>query len=95
MSTDKLWRPGTEVPEQYGTKALLALIVLAPNGGRRVLMLDGTFVWSRAGLGTAAPSWRGTQWQCRDEFTPASTFVWLQVDALTDILIAEYDIEAL
>lgn len=95
MSNDKLWRPGTEVPEQYGTKALLAVIEPSPDGGRRARLIEGTAVWPRFAGDTALACWRASQWQPGYDFAPASTFFWLPVDALTDILIAEYYIETI
>ena len=95
MSNDKLWRPGTEVPEQFGTKALLALVEPSPDGGRRARLLESTAVWIRVAGTTTPPRWCATQWQLGYVFEPSPTFLWLPVDALTDILIAEYDIEAL
>ena len=95
MSTDKLWRPGTEVPEQYGTRALIANIEFSPDGSRRPGLLESTAVWTRIAGGTVADCWCLIHKQYGYDFEPSANFLWLPIDALTDILIAEYDIEAL
>lgn len=95
MSTDKLWRPGTEVPEQYGTRALITHIELSSDGARRPALFGSTAVWTRIAGGGFADCWCPIYKQYGYGFEPSANFLWLPVDALADILIAEHDIEDL
>lgn len=90
MSNDKLWRPGTEVPGEPMTRAIVCRKVTTADEDTAALEVLGV---ATCYLGRGSPQWDC----CHGDFflKPSAAFWWIPLDALTDILIAEYDIEVL
>lgn len=91
MSPDKLWRPGTEVPETQ-TRAVLCSVRRKSAGHDPLVDAMWIARWYLDDGRAPAHWYRPGDTKL---YTPSPTFYWLPIDALTDILIAEHDIEAL
>lgn len=95
MRTGKLWRPGTEMPDRTFVTALIAKAIARPGEGGNAVRFPGLASW-QCDLPGYLPAWQ----LCSPGFhgrhlSPGAGFWWLPLEKLQDILIAEYDIEAL